>query len=175
MGRRCYCSAVASSLITLAPLHTLFRLDVDVAVPAIALQPTPLAQLRMTVKELSTQALADFTRRGFLVVRGALPRAAIDMLYRDIRLAFRFRSGDSLYISRNRMESVYSLKVINAWLQVPTVADLIFHGDTPLGRLAAQLLNASTVGALLEQRHERVGCGCSRRALAQRHSRAAPR
>mmetsp|Transcript_114603 Transcript_114603/g.335134 ORF Transcript_114603/g.335134 Transcript_114603/m.335134 type:complete len:435 (-) Transcript_114603:75-1379(-) len=112
---------------------------------------TELSRMSLPPKRLSDDALAEFDRRGFIVVRNALPRDAVRILRAAITEEFpgleeEVDSGKPLDNGTKlwNLGHVWVLS-LNTWMDAAAFADFVLHGDSPLGGLAAQLLGAHRV------------------------------
>lgn len=91
--------------------------------------------------KLSTSELEEYDRNGFVVVRGAFPRDVIKELFLAAQEIFPKRQGSD-FASWN---DTWFLKARNVWMDADEFADFIFHPSTPIGGVAAQLLNATSI------------------------------
>lgn len=102
-----------------------------------------LAQLRMPAVNLSEEELRLWNRRGYAVVRGAVPREAILELAAATREKF---GKQKVEVFSPQHQANFFMRVF--WLGLENggaFADFFLHKDIPLGGLAGQLLSAKSV------------------------------
>eukprot|EP00747_Dinoflagellata_sp_TGD_P044544 gnl/TRDRNA2_/TRDRNA2_143328_c0_seq2.p1 gnl/TRDRNA2_/TRDRNA2_143328_c0~~gnl/TRDRNA2_/TRDRNA2_143328_c0_seq2.p1 ORF type:complete len:434 (-),score=57.38 gnl/TRDRNA2_/TRDRNA2_143328_c0_seq2:60-1337(-) len=108
--------------------------------------PTSLADMRIPHRHLSAAELESLDREGYLLVRDLLPKQMVKELYASAVAAYHVditkREGGFL--------GSWWLLARQAWMEVDAFADFMFHRDSPLGHLAAQVFNTSTVRVAAE-------------------------
>jgi len=106
-------------------------------------KPTRLGTAVLPPVKLSLEALEEYNRTGYVVVRGALPSWVVKELYAAARRAYPHYRPDVTI--KGPGDGTWWFAEHQPWMDLDELADLVLHRDAPLGSLAAQLMGAEEV------------------------------